>query len=101
SPRQMRELMHGDRAAVRISGVDFKGRREGAVVDVLERRTAELVGRFCNEQGVTFVVPDNARYTHEILIPPDARNGARPGQIVLVAIVEQPGKRSQPLGRVT
>lgn len=101
SPRQMRELMHGDRAAVRISGVDFKGRREGAIVDVLERRTTELVGRFCNEQGVTFVVPDNARYTHEILIPPDARNGARPGQIVLATIVEPPGKHNQPLGRIS
>lgn len=101
SPRQMRELMHGDRAAVRISGMDYKDRREGAVVDVLERRTIELVGRFCNEQGVTFVVPDNARYTHEILIPPDARNGAKPGQIVLATIVEPPGKHNQPLGRIS
>ena len=37
SPRQMRVLMHGDRAAVRVSAPDGRGRAEGALVEVLER----------------------------------------------------------------
>ena len=33
--RQMREVMHGDRVAARVSGKDHRGRIEGAVVEVL------------------------------------------------------------------
>src|SRR5687767_1959108 len=35
-PHEMRELMHGDRASVRISGRDHRGRPTGTVVEVLE-----------------------------------------------------------------
>ena len=52
SPRQMRKLLHGDRAVARVIGVDYRGRREGAVVEVLERNTETVVGRFCEERGV-------------------------------------------------
>ena len=41
-PRQMREVLHGDRAMVRISGVDRRGRPEGQVVEVLERAAERL-----------------------------------------------------------
>ncbi|HWP94423.1 MAG TPA: ribonuclease R [Gammaproteobacteria bacterium] len=99
--RQMRALMHGDRAAVRIQGRDARGRPEGSLVDVLERRTHELVGRFHEEHGVCFVRPDNSRYHQDVLVPPQARGDARPGQIVIVAIEEQPTRQSQPIGRVT
>ena len=33
SPREMRALMHGDRAVARVTGVDHRGRREGALVE--------------------------------------------------------------------
>ncbi|MCB1952648.1 MAG: hypothetical protein KDF61_11685, partial [Rhodocyclaceae bacterium] len=36
-PRQMREVLHGDRAIVRVSGMDRRGRPEGQIVEVLER----------------------------------------------------------------
>lgn len=99
-PRQMRELMHGDRVLVRIQGRDARGRPEGSLVDVLERNTRELAGRYFEESGVGFVAPDNRRITHEVLIPPDGRSGARSGQMVVVEITQPPTKRSQPLGRI-
>lgn len=99
-PKQMAKLFHGDRALVRCVGDDQRGRREGSVVEVLERNTEQLVGRFLEEGGVGLVAPDNPRITQEILIPPDQRNEARPGQLVVVDILEQPGKRRPPLGRV-
>src|SRR5580698_369328 len=67
-PRQMRELMHGDRAVVRVQGVDSRGRSEGSVVDVLERNTSELAGRYVEEHGIAYVVPDNARISHTVII---------------------------------
>ena len=100
APRQMRGLFHGDRAVVQILGMDHRGRPEGAVVEVLERNTHQVVGRFCEERGVAYVSPDNKRLTLDILIPPDQTLGARNGQIVLAAIVEQPSRHKQPIGRV-
>jgi hypothetical protein len=45
SPREMNRVLHNDRALVRVSGVDRKGRREGKIVEVLERNTQQVVGR--------------------------------------------------------
>ncbi|NNF52610.1 MAG: ribonuclease R [Gammaproteobacteria bacterium] len=100
SAREMRALMHGDRVAVQVTGKDHRGRAEGKVVEVLERNTHEVVGRLHKESGVSFVVPDNPRINHQISIKPGATMRARPGQIVLAEIIEQPGHRSQPVGKV-
>jgi ribonuclease R len=85
---------------VRITGKDRRGRLEGGVVEVLERNTRRVVGRFYRENGVNFVVPDNKRITHDISVPDTETGGAAQGQIVTVAIVEQPGKRNRPVGHV-
>jgi ribonuclease R len=100
SPRAMREVMHGDRVAVRIRGYDRRGRPEGSLVDVLERNTRSVVGKYLREQRVGFVVPENPRITHRILVPPDAAGSARPGQVVLVEITAQPTRQTQPIGRI-
>lgn len=100
-PRQMRMLMHGDRALVRVQGKDARGRPEGSLVDVLERNTTELAGRYVEEHGVSFVQPDNARIAHTVLVPADARHGSRAGQMVVVKLTRQPDKQSEPIGEVT
>ncbi len=100
SPRQMRKLLHGDRAVVRVIGVDYRGRREGSVVEVLERNTVTVVGRFSEERGACFVTPDNKRINQDIMIPPEGRGEAQAGQIVIVELIEQPNAKNRPLGRV-
>lgn len=100
APKQMRRLMHGDRVVVRLVGYDRRGRPEGVVVEILERCTHSVVGRYYEEQGVAVVVPDNKRIPHEVLIPKDEHGGATHGQIVVAAIVEHPGKHRGPIGRV-
>jgi ribonuclease R len=100
SPRAMRELMHGDRVAVRIRGQDRRGRPEGSVVEVLERNTSSVVGKYLQEQRVGFVVPENPRITHRIVVPAGAAGNARPGQVVLVELTSQPTRQTQPIGRI-
>ncbi|MES1943703.1 ribonuclease R [Salinisphaera sp. PC39] len=100
NPRQMRSLFHGDRAVVRIVGTDHKGRREGRLVEILERAQSRIVGRYTREMDVGIVIPDNTRISHDILVPEKLRGDAEDGQIVTVELVEQPGKRSQPIGEV-
>lgn len=101
APRQMLETMHGDRAAVRLSGTDHRGRPEGAIVEVLERNTKEIVGRLYDESSISYVVPDNPRIGHRVLVPRQHLNSARAGQVVLVKLLEQPSKTAQPLGHIT
>ncbi|HYA75347.1 MAG TPA: ribonuclease R [Burkholderiaceae bacterium] len=100
SESEMSKLMHGDRALVRVTGIDRRGRPEGEIVDVTERRTERLVGRLLNERGVSVVVPEDQRIRHDILVPPQAGGGARDGQVVVVQIVQQPQRNMQAVGRV-
>jgi len=99
-PRHMRELMNGDRIQARITGTDFKGRPEGALVEVLERASREIVGRMHVEQGVSYVIPDNPRVHQDVLIPPEQRNEAKHGQMVVAEITAPPGQRTLAVGRV-
>ncbi len=100
SPREMRVLMHGDRAVVRVVGIDRRGRKEAALVEVIDRHNSQVVGRFFKQRGIGFVVPDNKRLNQDILIPPEGIGDAADGQIVVAAIVEQPSRRSQPIGKI-
>jgi ribonuclease R len=45
-PGELRKVMHGDRVLVSITGVDRRGRREAAIVEVLERRLTRIIGRY-------------------------------------------------------
>lgn len=100
SPREMKSLMHNDRVVVRIASIDRKGRREGSVVEILERNTHQVVGRLLTERGLTFVVPDNKKIAQDILIPNDELAGAKAAQIVVAQIIQHPSKRSQAIGRI-
>ena len=101
SAKRMQGVMHGDRIVARVSGVDRKGRREGAPVEVLEYGNHQVVGRFHQEYGVSFVEPSNKRMTQSIMIPPEYRGSALDGQIVVADIIEQPTWRSKPIGKIT
>lgn len=100
SPREMRAVLHGDRVVARVSGVDRRGRREGQIVEVLERANETVVGRLVIERGSSYLRPENARIHQDIMVGSADLGGARDGQIVLVEIVRQPDSRHPPLGRV-
>ena len=99
-PAEMREVMHGDRAAARVSGRDQRGRPLGAVVEVLERAKRRIVGRMHAEHGVLFLVPEDRRIAHDILVPPAEAGRAKAGQVVTVDLVAPPSRHAQPIGRV-
>lgn len=99
SPREMLKVLHGDRVLVKPGG-EYRGKPEGMIVEVIERRTNKLVGRFLHERGLSIVVPEDQRIKHDILVPPGESNGAQHGQVVTVQIIEQPTRHTQPMGRV-
>ncbi|HNJ86860.1 MAG TPA: ribonuclease R, partial [Agitococcus sp.] len=97
--KQMRLVFHGDIALVRVVGFDHKGRPEGRIVRVIEHKTEHLVGRYCEEDGMAFVLPDNPRITQEIVLQGDNK-GAQLGQFVDVRIVHQPTHHNLAVGEV-
>ncbi|MDP1665729.1 MAG: ribonuclease R [Methylobacter sp.] len=100
SPREMNPLLHNDRALVRVAGVDKKGRREGAVVEILQRNTHQIVGRLYKEDGFTYVVPDNKNIAQTVLVQKGGTGNAKQGQIVVAEIIDQPTQLRQPIGRI-
>jgi len=100
SPAQMRLVFDGDRALARVAGLDRRGRREGAVVEVISRAHESIVGRYYEEGGIGFVVGDNPKITQEVLVTPGRNASAKQGQFVEVKITHWPTPRFQPQGDV-
>ncbi|MEN8180312.1 MAG: ribonuclease R, partial [Pseudomonadota bacterium] len=98
--KEMRSVFHDDRAVVRVTGMDRRGRLEGALVEVLERNTDTVVGKLYMESGVGFVVPDSKRLSKDIVIPSTEIGDAQKGQMVVAEILDQPTKRTPPIGRI-
>ena len=107
--RQMQNVMDGDKVKARLSGRSVKGRLDGVVVEVLERKHAQLVGRYYlekrhlekngQESGTAFVTPENPRIAQDIQITTDSGLTPKHGQYVLVEIVSyaERGKPAQGL----
>ena len=100
SPKEMAQVLHGDRVMARQSGVDRRGRPEGKIVEVLTRANQKLVGRLIREAGVVLVAAEDRRINQDVLIPPGKDMKAQAGQIVMVELIEQPSAYAQPIGRV-
>ncbi|WP_343348892.1 ribonuclease R [Pseudomonas sediminis] len=100
SPAQMRLVFDRDRALVRVAGFDRRGRREGGIVEVIERAHESIVGRYYEENGIGFVIPDNPKIQQEVLVTPGRTAGARIGQFVEIKITHWPTQRFQPQGDI-
>lgn len=100
SPAQMRLVFDGDIALARVAGHDRRGRREGGLVEVVNRAHESLVGRFFQESGLAYVVPDNPKIGQQVLVPEGKHGGAAHGQFVQVRIDEWPTTFRQAQGEV-
>ena len=100
NPRQVRSLFPGDRILVSVTTNNERGKREGAVVEILERSFTQIVGRYVEEKGVAFIVPSNKNVTQEVIIPKGKEASAQEGQIVVSEIISYPTERSSATGKI-
>src|SRR5690606_19508800 len=83
------------------------GRREGAIVEVLERARKRLVGRLHRDRNFLIVTPADRRIAHGVLVAQKDAKGAESGQVVVVELLEHPSVEPvadayrPPVGRVT
>ena len=101
SPKQMRKVFDGDIVAIRESGVDNRGKQEAVIVEVIQRNTHQLVGRFYTQGDSGYVVPDSRRITQEIMVQGDNMGKAQNGEFVVVEVITQPGARQLAMGKIT
>jgi ribonuclease R len=101
SQQEMRAVLHHDRVKARVVRYDRKGRPEGRILEILERKKSPIIGRLLHESGVWLVAPEDKRYGQDILIPKNAIANATAGQVVAIELTESPSMYSQPVGRVT
>lgn len=97
---EMRRVFHGDKVLARIKGKDRRGRLEGAIVEVTQRNTQDVVGRFVIENGVSYVEPSNPRLIHSVLVEKTDRGNAIEEQIVVARISQQPNRKAMPMGAI-
>ena len=100
APLEMRKVLHGDRVLASVVGVDRRGRRQGAIVEILQRRNPRLVGRVARARGIVTVLPDDKRLHQPVLIPAGQDLAARDGQIVIAEITDAPDGAHGPIGRI-
>ncbi|MGI9344584.1 MAG: ribonuclease R, partial [Gammaproteobacteria bacterium] len=96
--QEMRQLLHGDRVAVRIVG-SSRGKPAGSVVEILERGKQTAVGHYRREHGVGYVV-EAGRSPHHFLVPNHHRGGAKSGELVKLEITEYPSERREAQGKI-
>lgn len=92
--REMRKCLSNDRVLVRVNQPS-RGRTEGVIVEVLERNTEQIVGRFFKEGAVGFISPDDKSMTQDVLVGAEDEGGAKHGQFVVAKITQQPTERRQ------
>ncbi len=90
--RQMRGVMHGDIVTVRPAGIDRRGRREGMVLDIVERAQVQVVGRFYIDRGIAILEAEDKRLTQSIVLEPESVAQFKPesGQVIVAKIESYP-----------
>ncbi|EMU0261689.1 TPA: ribonuclease R, partial [Neisseria gonorrhoeae] len=100
--RQMRGVMHGDTVTVRPAGIDRRGRREGTVLDIVERAQSKVVGRFYMDRGVAILEPEDKRLNQSIVLEPDgvARFKPESGQVIVGKIEVYPEQNRPAVAKI-
>ncbi|HAI75068.1 MAG TPA: ribonuclease R [Microscillaceae bacterium] len=95
------QALDGDTVKVRLLQHKKGKRKEGEVVEILERRRTSFVGRIDISERYAFVIADNKRMYFDIFVPKEQTKGAKNGEKVLVSIVQWHTPTSNPVGVIT
>ncbi|MGN6400997.1 MAG: ribonuclease R [Flavisolibacter sp.] len=100
-PGDFNTALHGDTVRVQVDPSKGGKRMQGTVVDVLERKQMEFVGKLEMNKGFAFFVGEGSKKMPDIFIPQSAFNNAQDGDRVVVRIVEwEKDTKKRPVGEV-
>lgn len=98
-PSKTNQGLDGDRVKVQITKTG-KSRKEGRIIEVIERERTQFVGTIQLTKDFAFLVPDNSRVGTDIYIPKEKLNKAKNGEKALVRITKWPKSSDNPYGEV-
>jgi len=100
APRKLRNALHGD--IVKIHAYESKrvGKKEGEVVEILERARTNFTGVLKVSPRFAFLIADDRKMLHDIFVPVEDLNGAKDGEKVVVSITDWPQGSKNPVGKV-
>jgi len=97
--QEMRQVFNGDLVAVKLGRTDNRGRRDGVILEVLERGANIMVGQYLVDRDFGYLRPEGGSST-DIHILPENSGGASHGQMISVAITEYPTAYAPAHGKV-
>ena len=96
-----KSALDGDTVQVLVKKEGGEGkRREGQVLNILERGNSVLVGTYTRNRNFGFVTPDNQKFTKDIYVAKAESKGAVTGHKVVVEITDFGDEQRKPEGRV-
>ncbi len=100
SATDARAVYAGNRVIVSVINIKGEKLREGRLVEIIEQQRMVVTGRFVREAGFCHVIPHGKEVLQNILIPQGKENTAQDGDIVVVELILQPLRWTEPLGQV-
>ncbi|HRO70623.1 MAG TPA: ribonuclease R [Chitinophagaceae bacterium] len=98
-PSDFNTAMHGDLVRVKIKN-GFGRRMQGEIVEVLERKQTEFIGRIQLNKDFAFFVMDSNKPMPDIYIPLQSINGAKDSDRVVARLVRWEKADKRPVGEV-
>ncbi|HTB80378.1 MAG TPA: RNB domain-containing ribonuclease [Opitutaceae bacterium] len=99
--------LHGDKVVARLSTGGPRrddGRPSGRVIRIVERARDTIVGNLQRARVMFFVIPDDPRLVHHILVPDPAKSKLSPppaiGDKVVVRLLEWKERNANPEGEI-
>lgn len=98
-PTDFNTAMHGDTVRVKIKN-GYGRRMQGEIVDVIERKQTEFIGRLQMNKDFAFFVMDSDKPMPDLFIPMAAINNAKDNDRVIVKMVRWEKGDKRPVGEV-
>lgn len=100
-PNDFNTALHGDTVRVKITKQNaISGRKEGKIVDVIERKQTEFIGTLQLSTNFAFFICDSDKPMPDIFIPLEKINGAKDKERVAVRLVKWEKGDKKPEGEV-
>ncbi len=100
APRKLRNALNGDRVKVYVYAKSKGSRKEGEIIEILQRNKMEFTGVVKLSERFAFFIPDDRKMMHDIFIPISEINGAKNGIKAVAEITDWPAGARNPIGRI-